>query len=116
MTDLAVIDSTTPVELGVADDVIGELRTRLTGRKADTHAGYEMVRAGIAEVTKYRTGVDRAGKELKASAVAYQKKVNAEVNRVKGLLLEIETPLCEEKARIDDEAERLRKEKEDEEK
>lgn len=113
MDELTVVDATSPVELGVADEVIAGLKGRLVGLKADTHAGYEMVRAGIAEVTKYRTGVIRSGKELKADAIAYQKNVNAEVNRVVGSLLEIETPLREEKASVDDEAERLRKEKED---
>ena len=112
MNQIEVLDAENIVELGVADDVIGELRTRLTGRKADTQAGYEMVRAGIAEVTKYRTGVGRAGKALKASALAFQKKVNVEVSRVTDLLLEIEMPLREEKDRVDKEAERLRKENE----
>ena len=115
MNKIEVIDATSHVELGLADDVIGELRTRLAGRKADTHAGYEMVRAGIAEVTKYRTGVGRAGKELKASAIAFQKKVNVEVSRVTDLLLEIEMPLREELDRVDKEAERLRNEREEEE-
>lgn len=113
MSELAVIDATSPVELGVADEVIAELKGRLMGLKADTHPGYEMVSAGIAEVTKYRTGVIKSGKVLKAPAIAYQKNVNAEVNRVVGLFLEIETPLREEKASVDDEAERRRKEKEE---
>ncbi len=115
MSQTELIDATESVQLGVADEVIGELRKRLTGRKADTHQGYEMVRAGIAEVTKYRTGVGRAGKELKASAIALQKKVNVEVSRVTDLLLEIEIPLRQEKSRVDNEAERKLEEQQEKE-
>ena len=113
MTDLTVIDSTTPVELGVADEVIAGLKGRLTDLKADTHQGYVTVKSAITEVRTYRTGVERARKELKKSALDWGKRVDAEARRVTDLLLEIETPLREEKARIDDEAERLRKEKEE---
>lgn len=113
MTDLAVINSTTPVELGVADEVIAGLKGRLTGLKADTHQGYVMVKSAISEVRTYRTGVEKARKELKKSALEWGKKVDFEARRVTDLLLEIETPLREEKTRIDGEAERLRKEKEE---
>lgn len=113
MTEIQVIDSTTPVELGVADKVIDGLRARLTGLSADTQPGYQIVKAGISEVRGYRTGVNRSRKALKASALDWGRKVEAEAKRVTDLLLAIEEPLKEEKARIDDEAERLRKETEE---
>ena len=113
MPELTVVDATSPVELGVAEEVIAGLKGRLTGLTADTHQGYVMVKSAISEVTKYRTGVEKARKELKKSALDWGKKVDAEARRVTALLLEIETPLREEKALIDDEAERRRKQKEE---
>jgi len=113
MTGMTVIDATTPVELGLADEVIAGLKGRLEGLKADTHQGYLLVRAAIGEVRTYRTGVEKARKALKASALDWGKKVDAEARRVTDLLIEIETPLKEEKFRIDDKADRLRKEKEE---
>lgn len=113
MSDLKVIDATTLVELGVAEEVIAGLRGRLAGLTADTHQDYVMVKSAISEVRSYRTGVEKARKALKASALDWGRKVDAEARRVTDLLLEIETPLRKEKARIDDQAERLRKEKEE---
>ena len=115
MNQMENINATTSMGLGVADEVVAGLRSRLTGLSADTHAGYELVKAGIAEVSKLRTGVEAARKRLVEPHVASQKKTNAEAKRVKEMLLEIETPLREEKARIDDEAERQRKENEEKE-
>ncbi len=102
-----------PVELGLADGVIEGLRGRLVGLTADTRAGYEAVRLGIAEVRALRVDVEQSRKELKKSAIEYGRKVDTEAKRVTAKLLEIEQPLKTEKARIDDEKVRLRREKEE---
>lgn len=115
MNQIEVIDSTTPVELGVADEVIAGCKGRLAGLNADTHQGYLDIKAGILELTRHRTGVDKSRKALKKSALDWGRKVEAEAKRVTGLLLEIETPLREKKALVDDEAERKRKDREEEE-
>lgn len=112
MSEIAVIDATTPVELCVDVEVITSLKTRLTGLKADTHSGYELVKAGIAEVSKLRTGVEASRKKFVEPHVAAQKDYNAAAKRAKEMLLAIETPLREEKARVDEEAQRLRDEQE----
>lgn len=115
MPDLQVIDATTPVELGVADEVIRGLKERLTGLSADTQPGYQIVKAGISEVRGYRTGVEKSRKELKKSALDWGRKVDAEAKRVTALLEEIEAPLKAEKDRIDDEAVRIQRDNEEKE-
>ena len=106
MNQIEVIDATTPVELGVAEEVIAGLKGRLAGLDAGTHQGYMQVKSGISELTRYRTGVDKSRKALKKSALDWGRKVESEARRVTGLLLEIETPLREKKALVDDQAER----------
>lgn len=113
MADLTVIDAGTAVELDCSDGVIAGLRGRLYHLTADTDVGYQEVKAGIREVSKYRTGVERSRKELKKSAIDWGKKVDAEAKRVTKLLLEIETPLRLEKQKVDDEADRIRREEQD---
>lgn len=108
-TNLSVIDKNLPIDLGVADEIISGLKGRLTGLTANTYDGYQMVKAGIAEARTFRTGVEKARKELKKSALDWGRKVDTEAKRVTDLIMQIETPLREEKSRIDDEAERKRK-------
>lgn len=105
-------EATTLVQItDLSVTVITQLKARLAGLKADTHAGYESVKVGIAEVTKWRTGVEAARKKLVAPYIAAQKHINLTAYSARDQFLEIETPLRVEKARVDDEAERRRKEK-----
>ena len=99
--------------LGVADAVIDELREKYGELKASDNAGYHAVRLAIADVRKVRVDVEKARKDLKADALEYGRKVDAEAKRVTALLLEIEEPLKAEKARIDDAKETARREKEE---
>lgn len=112
MNKMEVIDSAIEVEVSVDDKVISDLRKRLTGLKANSHSEYEQVKAGIAEVSKLRTGVETARKRLVEPHVKSQKAINATARMAKESLLEIETPLRAEKRRVDDKAERLREESE----
>lgn len=100
-----------PMNLGVADEVIAGLIGRLSGLEADTPAGYEMVKAGIAEVRTFRVGVENSRKKLKQSALAWGKAVDTEAKRVTAMLWEIEEPLKSRKAIVDDEKERIKQEK-----
>lgn len=95
------IDNTV-IDMGVPDRIVAGLKGRLAGLEANTPAGYEAVKAGISEVRTYRTGVEKSRKELKASALEYGRKVDAEAKRVTNLLLEIEEPLKERKAAVDE--------------
>lgn len=111
LTTPGVPESGTSVDLGLADDVVAGLRGRLADLDASTPAGYEQVRAGLAEVRTLRTGVERSRKELVRSAVDWQHAVNAEAKRVTQMLQEIERPLKEKKQAVDQEKERIRMEK-----
>jgi len=100
-----------PVELGVADEFIAGLRSRLAGQKADTPVGYELVRSGIGECRGTRTGVEKSKVKLNKSANDWIRKVNQEAKRIISAVREIEDPLKEEKKRIDDARERIRRAK-----
>lgn len=115
MPELQVINEKSPVELGVADEMISGLRGRLTGLDATSKAGYEQVKAGISEVRTLRVGVEKARKELKKSAIDWGRKVDSEAKRVTAMLLEIEEPLKVSKAEVDDAEEIERKAREAEE-
>lgn len=101
----------TPIELGVADGVIAGLQGRLADLTADTPAGYQAVKSGIAEVRTIRVNVEKSRKDLKQSALDWGRKVDTEAKRVTAKLLEIEKPLKERKALVDQAAERKRQEK-----
>ncbi len=100
-----------PVELGVAESVIAGLAKRVEGAKADTPAGYEVVRKGLAECRNLRKKAKESHRELKESALRWGQACDAELRRVNGLIQEVEFPLKDEKKRVDDEKERKRIEK-----
>lgn len=110
-TTLVPAFSPDSVSLGVADETLAELRERFIGLTAETPAKYEQVRAAIADLRTVRVDVEKSRKELKADALEFGKRVDAEAKRITNALLEIEEPLKLEKQRIDDEKDRLRREK-----
>ena len=110
-TDLAKTAYDVPVSLGLADDVIDGLRSRLQGLKADTPEGYRLVRRGIAEMRQQRVQLKVFKSELKSSALDWSLRVDVEFNRVLNLLLKIEQPLKLERAKIDNAKEIKRQEK-----
>lgn len=110
------LKSTHVVEYSVSDAAIEKLRERYTGLTIQNTADYERVRVGIGEVRDIRVRVEKTRVELKADALEYGRKVDAEAKRITGLLLEIEEPLKLEKAKVDDEKARIKREKEDAEK
>ena len=82
-----------------------------------TKEGYEMVRQGISELVSERTGLAANKKKKKAEALAFNKSVDTEYNRILGILLSIETPMKEAKKAEDairEEKKRLAAEKEQE--
>ena len=113
MAELTLIDDKLPIDLGVEDGIVADLKIRLSGLKADTHHGYQLVSVGIAEATKLRTNLDKSRIEMKAPYVKEGKKIDAEAKRMKTLILEVETPLRAEKKRVYDDAELKRKESEE---
>ena len=107
------LKSTHVVEYSVSDAAIEKLRERYTGLTIESTADYERVRVGIAEVRDIRVAVEKTRVELKADALAYGRKVDAEAKRITSLLLEIEEPLKLEKQKVDDEKARVKREKEE---
>lgn len=102
------------VELSVSDEAIERMREEFSGLTADTTSGYEEVRKAISCTRSYRVAIEKKRVELKADALEWGRKVDAEAKRLTALLLEIEEPLKAQKQAVDDakEQERLRKERE----
>lgn len=105
-----------PVVFDVTDTALLELRNRLKGLKADTKDGYEEVRLGIAECRELRVAIEKRRVQLKADALAWGKKVDGEAKRITAALESIEEPLKLTKKAVDDEKDRIRREKEEAEK
>jgi colicin import membrane protein len=99
------------IKYDVTDAAIIELRERYAGMKIVDSASYEHVRVAIGEVRTKRTGVEKRRKELKAYALDYGRKVDAEAKRLTDALLTIENPLQTEKDRVDAEKEAVRQAK-----
>lgn len=107
------LKSTHVVEYSVSDAAIEKLRERYSGLTIENTADYERVRVGIGEIRDIRVQVEKTRVELKADALAYGRKVDAEAKRITSLLLEIEEPLKLEKQKVDDEKARVKREKEE---
>lgn len=96
------------VSYSVTDAAIAELAERFTGLSCDTSEGYEQVRLAIAEVRGLRVAIEERRVELKADALAFGRKVDAEAKRITVALEAIENPLKKLKQVVDDEKERAR--------
>lgn len=107
------LKSTHVVEYSVSDAAIEKLRERYSGLTIANTADYERVRVGIGEIRDIRVQVEKTRVELKADALAYGRKVDAEAKRITAMLLEIEEPLKLEKQKVDDEKARVKREKEE---
>lgn len=75
-------------------------------------ASYKVVTAAIADVRSKRTAVEKRRKELKADALEFGRKVDAEAKDIMALLLEIEEPLKATKQAEDDRKAAIKAEKE----
>lgn len=102
-------------KFNLADSAIAELKKQYGGLKiqdANDTKAYKAVTEALAIVRTKRTSVEKKRKELKASYLETGRAIDAEAARLTVLLEEIETPLTNEKKRIDDEKENARLEKE----
>lgn len=113
MNELKVYADGRVVDYSITDDALATLRKNYQGLKAETTAGYEEVRKAIADIRARRVAIEAKRKELKADALEYGRIVDAEAHRITAALEAIEAPLKIEKQRVDDEAERKRKAKEE---
>lgn len=102
------VDSAPLVKYSVTDAAIAELRERFTGLTCNTPQEYEAVRLAISEVRELRVSVEKRRVELKADALEFGRKVDAEAKRITGALASIEDPLKEQKQAVDAEKERVK--------
>lgn len=107
------MDSTTAlVTYSVTEAEIAQTREACLSLTCDTPAGYEAVRVAIGNLRTTRGAIEKRRVELKADALAFGRLVDTEAKRFTGLILEIEDPLKAKKAVVDDEADRVKREKE----
>ena len=90
------------VKLNITNAALDKLKKKFEKvPDCTTAAGYEMTRLGIAEIVGERTGLAACKKEKKAKAIAYNKGVDSEYNRILAVLFAIETPMKEAKQAVD---------------
>jgi hypothetical protein len=100
------------IEYNITDAAIAKMRKTYQGLVIKDSASYETVRKGIAEIRTKRVEVENRRKELKAEALEYGRKADAEAKRITAALTGIEDPLKEEKEKDDAHAEAIKMEKE----
>jgi hypothetical protein len=98
------------IQYVVTDAAIEALRKEFATVSFDNPKNYAVGVKALAEVRTLRTWVEKKRVELKADAVAWGRKVDAEAKRVTGLLLAMEEPLKEKKAAVDEAKERAERE------
>lgn len=85
----------------------------LTIKGVDDKEGIALVHKARMEVKRYRVDVEKKRKELKADALEYGRKVDAEAKRLTEMLLPIETHLLEQESVVQKELDRIKREKEE---
>lgn len=113
MTTLIEQPQTTDVSFPVADAAIAEMRERYMPLKivgVNDKAGYAMVRQARLEVKNKRCDVENRRKELKADALEWGRKVDAEAKRLTAMLAPIEEHLESQEKAHDAEKDRIKRE------
>lgn len=111
-TDIApfVASQAPAVRYELTDEMIEATRERYAALEATTPKGYEEVRQAIAVVRGTRTSLEKRRVELKAEALDYGRRVDAEARRLTAIIESIEAPLVEKKQAVDDEKARIKAE------
>jgi len=102
MSEVTGEKMTAVVKYDVTDATIADLKERYTGLTISDREGYDHVRKAIGEVVTLRTGVEKMRKALKADALEWGRRVDAEAKRITAELLSIEQPLKATKKEVDD--------------
>lgn len=116
MTTIIEQPQTTDVSFPVADQAIAEMRERYMPLKivgVNDRAGYALVREARLEVKGTRCAVENRRKELKADALEWGRKVDAEAKRLTSLLEPIELHLEQQEKAHDAEKARIKREAEE---
>lgn len=101
-------------EYSKADAAIAELRQRYSDISAvdpDTPEGYAELKAGIKEVSSYRTALESKRKEIKAPFLEAGRVIDAEAKRITAALLDLEDPMKAKKKERDEREKRQKEER-----
>jgi hypothetical protein len=107
------MSETQVVEYNVTNAAIAEMKDMYMGlviTDLEDTEQYKVVHTAHMTVRGVRIDVDKKRKELKSDALAWGKKVQTEANRIFALIEPIETHLKGEKARVQDEKDRIERE------
>jgi chromosome segregation ATPase len=99
------------VRYSVSDAQLRSLVSKFKGLPAGVNSqeGYDRVKKALKEVSGYRTNIEKWRTKMKAGALDYGRRIDAEAKRLTGIVLEAELPLKTAKQSIDDaEARRAR--------
>ena len=94
------------IDYSITNEQLEKLRTDYCD--LDAKVDYDAVKMALAVCRSLRSGVEKKRKELVADSVKWQKSVNKEANRVKGLIAAVEDPLKLSKKAVDDAKEAAR--------
>lgn len=101
-----------PIALNVTDAVLNKLKKKFEKIPDLTKKeGYEFVRVGLGELRTLRTDTGKSKTILKKEAIAYNKRVDTEFNRVIEIITAIEEPMKVAKDAEDKKKEAARDEK-----
>ena len=109
----AVITKEAAIDLSVGDKQIALLASQAEGVDLTTKEGYEAGRQILASARTLRSGNETARKELKRFYLETGRKIDAEAQRLKQLVADVEAPLQASKKAIDDEKARVKREAEE---
>lgn len=102
-------------KFNVTDAAIAELSEEympLVINGIDDKSGQKAVKEARLIIKRYRIDIDKRRKELNSDALEFQRRINGEAKRITALLEPIETHLAAEEKKVDDEWERIKREKE----
>lgn len=95
---------------------IKEIRKRCLDLKVSDpqdQKNYSLVKASLSKMVSFRTGVEKIRKSLKADSLAYGREVDSKAAEITKVLLDGEIHLRDQKAIVDDEKLRIKREKEE---
>jgi len=91
-----------PIEYGVTEAALAELAERYADPDASTDEGYAHCKDGCKEMTSLRTAVETRRKDLKAPALNWGAKVDKIAKALVRSIKLIESPVRDEKERVDE--------------
>lgn len=100
------------VTYNVSDEIIESKRAEYSTIQFNDAKGYETGRKAIADLRTLRSAIESRRQELKAVPLDMGKYIDSEAKRITALVESIEQPLKLKKSAVDDEKERVRKERE----